>query len=340
MSRILTVVIGALGAAACSGSGAQPDSGVPSDTKFTLTWGPVSVAPGVEGTKCIWVKVPASAAIPVRQIHNTLSPTSHHLIVYKDDMHTTEQATPVDCQPFTGALNASGMIAPIAITQTHDDTIDLPPGVAYRLNAGQMVKIEMHYINSSDAPAMAEASVDLVVADPASIHDEAGVLFAGSPDIDIPAGAVRSVHAFLPLPPSLDLSAANVFAITGHTHRLGTGVQVAVGASPTGPMTSVYAPQPFVWSEPLTQKQDPPFSVPSGGGFDFTCTYHNTNTSGDAVKFGESANDEMCFFWAYYWPSQGSRVCFHTDQFGGHDVCCPSDDIICGLLQGALDSAP
>ena len=27
------------------------------------------------------------------------------------------------------------------------------------------------------------------------------------------------------------------------------------------------------------------------------------------VRFGESANDEMCFFWAYYYPSHGTHVC-------------------------------
>lgn len=336
MSRLLAFMVSGVAVVACSsGNGQQADSSVPTGTKLTLAWGPVNVPPGQEGTQCIWLKLPTSGAIPVNQIHNTLSPTSHHLIVYKDDMHTTEQTTPVDCQPFTGALNASGMIAPIAITQTHDDTIALPDGVAYTMSAGQMVKIEMHYINSTDAMATAEATVDLFAADPATIKNEAGVLFAGTPDIDIAAGAVRSVHAFLPLPAALDLSAAHVFAITGHTHRFGTDVQVSVAASPTGPMTSVYAPKPFVWSEPLTQAQNPPFSVPVGGGFDFTCTYHNTNTNGQSVKFGESANDEMCFFWAYYWPSQGSRVCFHTDQYGGHDVCCPGD-AICGLIEGLI----
>jgi len=49
-----------------------------------------------------------------------------------------------------------------------------------------------------------------------------------------------------------------------------------------------------------------------------------------AGTFGESANNEMCFFWAYYWPSQGSKVCFHTEQYGGHDLCCPGDSL-CSL---------
>jgi hypothetical protein len=97
----------------------------------------------------------------------------------------------------------------------------------------------------------------------------------------------------------------------------------------TGPMTPVYTPSPFSWSEPVTQEQNPDFNVPKGGGFDFTCSW--TNTSNAAVKFGESANDEMCFFWAYYWPSQGSKLCFHTEgKYGLHDLCCPGD-ALCSL---------
>ena len=43
-----------------------------------------------------------------------------------DNSDTTEQTTPTPCQPFTGALNTTGMIAPIAITQKKDDEITLP----------------------------------------------------------------------------------------------------------------------------------------------------------------------------------------------------------------------
>jgi hypothetical protein len=40
----------------------------------------------------------------------------------------------------------------------------------------------------------------------------------------------------------------------------------------------------------------------------------------------------MCFFWAYYYPSQGAFVCAHTDQVpGGYDLCCPGNPV-CGML--------
>jgi hypothetical protein len=60
------------------------------------------------------------------------------------------------------------------------------------------------------------------------------------------------------------------------------------------------------------------------------------NTSEQSVGFGESANDEMCFFWAYYFPSQGARVCVHSDQVsGGIDLCCPGSPL-CSLIENML----
>lgn len=311
-----------------------PDAPALSGDKYSLAWGPVTVPTEVEDTQCIWVRLSNDAPIKVHQLHNTLSTASHHLIVYKDDHDTTEQLTPTPCQPFTGALNTSGSIMPLAITQKHDDQITLPDGVAYTLEAHQMVKLEMHYINTTDTDATATASVDLFAADPATIHDEAGILFAGSPDINIPTGQSLTVHQFLTLPTNFDMSASHIFAITGHTHRLGLDVEVNVAPSKSGPMTSVYKPVPFQWGEPLTQTQNPDFSVPAGGGFDFMCKY-DVNNTGAPVKFGESANNEMCFFWAYYWPSQGSRVCIHTEQYGGANgvnACCPGDSV-CSLIE-------
>jgi hypothetical protein len=303
--------------------------------RYALNWGPVSIQPGQEGTKCIWLRLSNEEPIKVRQMHNVLSASSHHLIVYKDDMDATEQLTPVDCQPFTGALNSSGRIAPIMITQKANDALTLPDGVAYTLAAHQMIKIEMHYVNALDSAEDATAMVEFYRADESLIMHEANILFIGSPDIDIPAGGSLNLKQFFTVPNYLDLSESKIFAITGHTHHFGTDMQVRVAPSKTGAMRSVYKPQPFSWSEPETTTHVPEFSVPKdGGGFEFECSY--TNTGSTQVGFGESANDEMCFFWAYYYPSQGSKVCIHTEQYGGANglnVCCPGDSL-CSQIEG------
>jgi hypothetical protein len=224
------------------------------------------------------------------------------------------------------------------ITQKEDDEVTLPDHVAYTLEANQMIKIELHYINTTDAPAPTNATINFYAADPATITDEAGVLFAGSLDIDIPAQSQATLHQFLTLPAAdLDMSASKVFAITGHTHRLGTQVTVGTAASRTAAVTQVYAPAPFSWSEPLTTTYATPFSVPAGGGFDFQCDW--TNTTNSTVKFGESANQEMCFFWVYYYPAQNPKVCAHTQQYGGQngtDLCCPSSNSLCAAIGSHL----
>jgi hypothetical protein len=38
-------------------------------------------------------------------------------------------------------------------------------------------------------------------------------------------------------------------------------------------------------------------------GLAFQCEWHNS--SDQSVGFGESALDEMCFLWMYYYPSHG-----------------------------------
>jgi hypothetical protein len=58
----------------------------------------------------------------------------------------------------------------------------------------------------------------------------------------------------------------------------------------------------------------PPLEFPKGGatfsskGFAYQCEYKNTTSN--YVGFGEGIDDEMCFLWHYYYPSQGFQICF------------------------------
>ena len=166
---------------------------------------------------------------------------------------------------------------------------------------------------------------------------EAGFLFIGDPDITIPPNAsVQLGPIFFALPS--DYAQSQFFAITGHEHQLGKDVTVSVAMNATDPGISVYDVPGWLWSEPATVPASPPFTIPSGGGFRFTCNW--TNTTDQTVSFGESANDEMCFFWAYYYPSLGSRVCMHSDQYqGGIDICCPGPSLICDVIAAKVDEA-
>jgi hypothetical protein len=215
------------------------------------------------------------------------------------------------------------------ITQRREERLQLPPGVAFTLQPDQMIRLEMHYLNYTEAPLDITATATFEPIAPGDFMYEADFLFIGNPDIDIAARSSETLGpTFFRLP--TDFAGASFFGITGHTHQWGTNMTVDTAASASGATTPVYDVSGWRWDEPETVYHDPPFQVPAGGGFRFTCEWNNL--SDERVTFGESANQEMCFFWAYYYPSRGAFVCAHTDQVpGGFDLCCPGNPL-CSML--------
>jgi hypothetical protein len=289
----------------------------PPPQTFTVSFPTLTVPAGTERTQCIIKRLGNPGQIHVGQIHNVLGPSSHHMIVYRVT-DTVEQPTPTDCTPFTEALDPTKG-SPLMITQKKDDLLALPPGVAYTLDANQMLRIELHYINATSSDVQLTASTAMKTT--SEFQYEANFIFTGTIDITLPPNTTTTVGPeYFPMS-AADLGDINVFAITGHEHQYGTGVSVATTTSASDPGTTVYNPSSWLWSEPTTVMHEPPFKMSNASGFNFSCTWDNT--SANTIKFGESANAEMCFFWAYYYPSRGSEICIHTKQDNGHDFCCP-----------------
>ena len=296
---------------------------------FTATWGPKVIPAGTEETECVQFRLGNTGPIKVHEIHNVLGVASHHFILYRTAA-TEEYTTPRPCNPFTDTLDPTKG-APLMITQRAEETLTLPDDVAFTLEPHQMVRLELHYLNATEAAESVQVVSELRTLATASI--EADFLFVGTPDINLPS-RVPAVEqtvgpTFIQMPD--DLQGVNVFAITGHTHKLGTSVTVNTARDRTDPGTPVYAPNPFSWSEPETVYKRPAIVTPEG--FNFTCKYKND--TGRTVGFGEATEDEMCFFWAYYYPSKGAKVCIHTNQAGGAngvDLCCPGNSL-CALVE-------
>lgn len=321
--------------AACDGGGEEtPVDGNPGGQVYTLTWGPIEVPPGEEDTRCVVLPLGNDIPVKIHEIHNTLGTASHHFIVYRvsEGEVTT---TPTPCLPFVDTLDPSKG-APLMITQRPEETLTLPEGVAFSVAPEQLIRLEMHYVNASSEPITVQATAELrAMADADFVH-EADFLFIGNPDIQLPSqpGIQTLGPTYFPVPATL--LDANVFAITGHTHKLGVDVEVAVTANADDPGRMVYQPDVFDWAEPETVFHDPPFVLGEGSGFRFTCRW--INETGQTVEFGESTGDEMCFFWAYYYPSQGSKVCVHSEMYTDNplDICCPDDVVFCALIQDYL----
>ncbi len=309
-----------------------PDADTRSGEEFTATWGPYDIEPGVEDTKCMIRRLDNDRSIHVGKINNVLGNVSHHFIVYRiaDGVESTE---PFDCSPFADVLNPEDG-TPLMITQKADETLELPEGVAFTFEPGQYVRLELHYLNATPETQTVEVTSTFTTVADADFEHEADFLFIGNPDIDLAPGQTATLGPdFLPLP--ADIAGSNIFGITGHTHELGTDVTVAYRESAEGADTMLYDIENYDWEEPPTVMLDPEIAVNEGGGFNFSCSW--TNTTKHQVTFGEDANEEMCFFWAYYYPSKGARVCVHSEQAPeiATDLCCPGD-ALCALIDGLL----
>jgi hypothetical protein len=286
---------------------------------FSVDIGPIDVSPGDERTQCVVKRLANPAGFKVGRIDNKISSSSHHLIVYRTN-DTQERTTPFDCEPFVETLDpAKG--SPLMITQKYDDFLQLPQGVGYSFDEGQMVRLELHYINTGQSAEQVTATSKFTGLPAGEFKHEADFLFIGDVDIAVAPNSSATVGpTFFALPKEFD--GTNFFAITGHTHQFGTNVKIATTPDESGPDSMVYDVPGWRWDEPATVAHDPAFQLPSGGGFRFSCEYKNTSSK--SVGFGESAGAEMCFFWAYYYPSKGARVCFQTDQYGPPiTTCCP-----------------
>lgn len=279
-----------------------PDGDTTSAESFTLSLGGWTMQPGAEATKCVVVRLGNTKKIWVPRIHSTLSKGSHHFVIYRSS-DTEERTTPFNCQPFSETLG--GDTVPLMISQTREETLELPPDVAFELQPNQMIRLEAHYLNYFTEPITTDAQITFEVMPDDQAPLIADFLFYGTIQIQIPAGkTVTTPWNYYPVPAGLE-----IFAMTGHTHQLGTNVEVDFADSATAG-TSVYPPEdkPFKWSEAPVAFFDPPIAIQDGQGFRFRCTW--TNTTDRAVGFGESATKEMCFFWAYYYPSRGFIVRF------------------------------
>jgi hypothetical protein len=254
-----------------------------------------NVAPEGQEHVCVVVDLGNETSVWVSRVAASLSGGSHHLIVDRQPSSAMLYSDAKSCAP-TMAGDASRLI----IAQQKETAVDLPSGVAFKLEAHQHLFLQLHYFNVDQAAHDITGTVTLTIADTsAGAPLEAKNLFTGSTSINIPAHGSSESKAFYQ--PKAMSGTRRVFALTSHTHHLGIDQTIERVASADAP-TVKPVHESLMWSEPPLTQLTPPMDFTGSDGLRLICRYQN---DGDApVSFGVEAQQEMCFMWLYYYDAK------------------------------------
>jgi hypothetical protein len=309
---------------ACSNPSTAADGGAgdAGSTALSVTIGPIPLAPGEERTVCTTVRLTNSVDLDVVAMTATLQPGSHHLILYRSTA-SVEDPTLTPCTTFDTVTRGD---VPLLIVGTLQNQLTLPSGAAYRIPAGQMVKIEAHYINASTSPIMGQGTITMSPAADGATRQTADLMLCGSmrqlTQQGIPPGQrdVALDPGFYAGGPDVDFTKLHVFGFTSHEHHLGKDVTIGKSTSARGPSATFFTSHD--WNNtPLEVLDTDLITFDAGEGLRWQCSYDSL----DAVPaptgptyFGPSAlKNEMCFIAVYYYPSVG--------RFIGLDDCAVNE---------------
>ena len=185
---------------------------------------------------------------------------------------------------------------PIFGTGTGSKELQLPDGVGFVIQPSTQYIVQLHLQNATDAPLDVRAGINLTY-DHAPDHlQPAGIFALGNDQFTVPAGATdfQVQETCNPGKPM------NVFAVFPHMHKDGTKLEVTQNSG-----DPFYTIDPWVFgNQPMVPVSK---TLTTTDQLHMTC--HWDNPSDAAIPFGESSDDEMCFFLLFYYPFDSLDGC-------------------------------
>ena len=149
-------------------------------------------------------------------------------------------------------------------------------------------------------------TVHLTVGPAGAAYQLADIMFCGSVvelyTKGVPPGMSTLSPGFYSPP-----TGVRVFGLTAHQHRRGTLMTIAKSTGRQDEGQVLVNGQPWD-NEPFVKFGDANLlTFTPNEGLRWQCHYNNLDS--DTIRFGESADsNEMCFLWAYYFPSVGHFI--------------------------------
>jgi len=173
-----------------------------------------------------------------------------------------------------------------------------PQDVAFKLEAGDVVLLNFHMINTTEEDISACFKVNLNSVPDEQVVHEAGMFFFYNPFITVPAAGTSTARQACPI--TQEVSLLNAFS---HMHERGVGAQAYLydgpsTASDSNEMMQLY--DQHDWAEPRFELFGEGLQLRPGQFIDYRCDYLNPDDVDVAQGF--ASTDEMCQFIGMYYP--------------------------------------
>lgn len=277
-----TAAAWALVAAGCGGAGGQPAAAPDLTMQFDR-----AVPAGSEVHVCKEFVMPAGGA-EIARFESKVPPGTHHLLAYRVPKKTAADVT--------GAVFDCGDVpGPIVFTQSADDRGSRwPDGVGVKVAPGEVVRLELHYLNLTTQPATASVELDAYFA-AAPLAIEAGSLFMYDRDIAVPAHGTFTAKMHCAIPQDI-----RILDLLPHEHVHGSAERVYLSGGGLAQPQLLMSTKGYGDQE-TRHFDDAPIAVKAGQAIDYECDYRN-QTDEDVVEGPSKEHNEMCMVLGDYYP--------------------------------------
>lgn len=278
------VVASALGACTSSSNALEPGPPPGGQQLVTPSY---HLEPGEEKYMCYQFYSPADA-VAITHVDTISEPGIHHLALFQSAPGNLEPDAAHECEVI---FKLSWF--PVFVSGTGSKDLTMPDGVGMKISPKTQYVLQLHLQNASDKPIDVRAGVNLTYDHSPDALQAAGIFALGKMQITIPA----TTTDYSVTESCKSGKTRNVFAVFPHMHKLGTSMDVMLTPS-GGAASSFYNVSPWSFGnqpvEPLVQTLGPDDTL--------TATCHWNNPGGSQVTYGESSDNEMCFFVMFYYP--------------------------------------
>ena len=273
----------------------------------------MEVPPGAEVVYCLYGTYtgPTTGVNSMVPVHP--SPYHHHGLLKEAYDEDPADGTLLDCTDVEQQWPPRPtLFVRVGGTADRADWLDLPEGVAFKLEQGQRWMADIHYVNTSDHPIAVNYGFLMGFIPLDEVRAVAGTFNMDAGGFEIPPGESGSMEFACPWEAEV-----TVLSLGGHMHAHGTEYTVdhmSLGSPPETVYEVADWNGSYRFSPPTSTFDDGALVVGPGDAFNTTCRWFNDTAN--PLLYPE----EMCTTFGVGYPLENNYYCDDGRIVGGGDA--------------------